>query len=93
MQLIAVIIAAGLSAATATPQAAREFVHAVEQESYERFASNGLLAWINATYITVDSQAILEEANEESQKHALEWALEDARYLEIEDELDFDTRR
>lgn len=93
MNLIAMLMAAGISTAAVTPEAAREFVQAVEQESYDLYASDGRLAWINATYITVDSQILLTEANEAGQKRSLEWARQAAKFLEIEEQLDFDTRR
>lgn len=93
MPLTTLILAASLTVAAPTPDDARAFVEAVEQESYETYASNGRLAWINATYITIDSQALLAEANERNQKRALEWARDAVKYLAIRDQLDFDTRR
>ena len=90
---LAVLLLAATLVATPTPEAARDFVESVEQEAYERYANQGRLAWVNATYITVDTQALMAAANEEVQKRSLRWAREAARYLEIADQLDFDTRR
>jgi len=87
------LLSLGLAVSTPTPEAAKAFVEAVEQESQQDYVDDARLAWINATYITIDIQALLAKASEESQQKSLEWAREAAHYLRIEDQLDFDTRR
>jgi peptidyl-dipeptidase A len=84
--------AAPAAADAATPAAADAFVARAEK-AIEAFSTPAAqVAWINATYITDDTDAIAAKYGAESTEMSVKYALEAAKYAKIPG-LSFDTKR
>jgi peptidyl-dipeptidase A len=81
------------TAAPAKPTAeeARAFIADVEAKADAMNTENSRLAWVQATYIMPDTEALLAKASERANAQQLEWARQAARFDGLE--LDYDTAR
>jgi peptidyl-dipeptidase A len=75
-----------------TPDGARAFVAAVEKDLFDLSVIGGRAAWINATYINDDSDALAAYFGTIGTEKGVKYASEAARYAQIQG-LDFDTAR
>ena len=75
-----------------TPDGARAFVAAVEKDLFDLSVIGSRAAWINATYINDDSDAVAAYFGTIGTEKGVEYAKEAARYAAIPG-LDFDTAR
>jgi peptidyl-dipeptidase A len=75
-----------------TPEGAREFVARVEKDLYELSVIGGRAAWINATYINDDSDALAAYFGTIGTEKGVQYAKEAARYAQVPG-LDPDTAR
>ena len=75
-----------------TPEGAAVFVQMAERDMAEYSESAAKVYWINATYITEDTDALVAAVGAEGTELSVRYALEAARYAEIEG-LDPDVRR
>jgi peptidyl-dipeptidase A len=85
------------SAATATafpmtPEGARAFVAAVEKDLFDFSVISGRAAWVNATYITDDTDALAAYFGTIATEKGVQYAGEAAKYARVPG-LDFDTAR
>ena len=74
-----------------TAEEARAFIADVEAKADAMNTENSRLAWVQATYITPDTEALLAKASERANAQQLEWARQAARFDGLE--LDYDTAR
>ena len=74
-----------------TADEARAFIKDVEAKADAFNTENSRLAWVQATYITPDTEALLAKASERAAAQQLEWARQAARFDGLE--LDYDTAR
>ena len=74
-----------------TADEARAFIKDVEAKADALNTENSRLAWVQATYITPDTEALLAKASERAAAQQLEWARQAARFDGLE--LDYDTAR
>ena len=81
----------GSKTAAPTAQEAREFVEQAEARLKELSIEAGQAAWVQANFITVDTQAISARANERLTTATVDLANQAARFNAVE--LDDDTRR
>lgn len=86
----------GTNASAATPakptaDEARAFVKDVEAKADALNTENSRLAWVQATYIMPDTEALLAKATERAAAQQLEWARGAARFDGVE--TDYDTAR
>ncbi|MET3825987.1 peptidyl-dipeptidase A [Sphingomonas sp. PvP055] len=84
--------AAPVAAQAATPAAADAFVARAEKAIEEFSTPAAQVAWINATYITDDTDAIAAKYGAEGTEMSVKYALEAAKYARIPG-LSFDTKR
>ena len=75
-----------------TPDGARAFVAAVEKDLFDLSVIGGRAAWINATYINDDSDALAAYFGTIGTEKGVKYASEAARYSQVQG-LDFDTSR
>jgi peptidyl-dipeptidase A len=75
-----------------TPEGARAFVAAVEKDLYDFSLISSRAAWVNATYINDDSDAVAAYFGTISTEKGVKYATEAAKYARIQG-LDFDTAR
>ena len=80
------------AAAVATPTAADAFVARAEQDLADFSTPAQQAAWINATYITDDTDAIAAKFGAEGTELQVRYALEAAKYAAVPG-LSFDTKR
>ena len=66
-----------------TPQGAADFVAAAEKALNDYSVEASQVAWVNATYITVDTDAIAARKGAEGTEMSVRYALEAARYAEV----------
>ncbi len=66
-----------------TPAGAAEFVAAVEKDLYDFSVEAARVAWINATYITDDTDALAARYGTIGTEKQVEYALEAARYAQV----------
>lgn len=90
-------VPAGASASTATefpmtPEGARAFVGAVEKDLGDLSVIGQRAAWVNATYITDDSDALAAYFGTIGTEKGVKYASEAAKYAQVQG-LDFDTAR
>jgi len=83
---------AAADTATATPAAADAFVARAEKAIEEFSTPAAQVAWINATYITDDTDAIAAKYGAEGTEMSVKYAIEAAKYAKIPG-LSFDTKR
>jgi peptidyl-dipeptidase A len=76
----------------ATPEGAADFVAAAEQEMTEFGVDYARIAWINATYITEDTDALAAKYGAQATEMSVRYALGAAKYAQV-DELDPDVAR
>ena len=67
-----------------TPQGAADWVAMVEADLAAFSKRAQKVAWINETYITEDTEALLAEVGAEGTEKSVEYALEAAKYAQIE---------
>jgi len=84
--------AAPVAAAAATPAAADAFVARAEKAIEDFSTPAAQVAWINATYITDDTDAIAAKYGAEGTEMSVKYALEAAKYARMPG-LPFDTKR
>jgi peptidyl-dipeptidase A len=84
--------AAPAAAEAATPAAADAFVARAEKAIEEFSTPAAQVSWINATYITDDTDAIAAKYGAEGTEMSVKYALEAAKYAKISG-LSFDTKR
>jgi peptidyl-dipeptidase A len=75
-----------------TPDGARQFVAAVEKDLYDFSVIGGRAAWVNATYITDDTDALAAYFGTIGTEKGVKYALDAAKYAAVPG-LDFDTAR
>jgi peptidyl-dipeptidase A len=75
-----------------TPDGARAFVAAVEKDLFDLSVIGSRAAWINATYINDDSDALAAYFGTIGTEKGVKYASEAARYAQVQG-LDFDTSR
>jgi peptidyl-dipeptidase A len=75
-----------------TPDGARAFVAAVEKDLFDLSVIGSRAAWINATYINDDSDALAAHFGTIGTEKGVKYASEAARYAQVQG-LDFDTSR
>ncbi len=75
-----------------TPEGARAFVAAVEKDLYDFSLISSRAAWVNATYINDDSDAVAAYFGTIGTEKGVKYATEAAKYARIQG-LDFDTAR
>ncbi len=67
-----------------TPQGAADFVAAAEKDLFDFSQEASQVAWVNATYISPDTDAIAARKGAEGTEMQVRYALEAARYAEVE---------
>src|SRR5262245_3757860 len=82
---------ANAAAAKPTADEASAFIADVEAKADTMNTENSRLAWVQATYITPDTEALLAKAAERAAAQQLEWARGAARFDGVE--VDYDTGR
>src|SRR5687768_11222230 len=75
-----------------TPDGARAFVAAVEKDLFDLSVIGGRAAWVNATYINDDTDALAAYFGTIGTEKGVKYATEAAKYARAPD-LDFDTAR
>ncbi|MCL6740177.1 M2 family metallopeptidase [Sphingomonas sp. RB56-2] len=75
-----------------TPDGARAFIAAVEKELFELSVIGGRAAWVNATYINDDTDALAAYFGTIGTEKGVKYATEAAKYAQVPG-LDFDTGR
>jgi peptidyl-dipeptidase A len=75
-----------------TPEGARQFVEAVEEDLFDLSVIGSRAAWVNATYITDDTDALAAYFGTIGTEKSVEYANAAARYAQVEG-LDYDTAR
>jgi peptidyl-dipeptidase A len=71
------------SAYPLTPQGAADFVAAAEADLFDYSIDASRIAWINATYITDDTDLLAAQSGAVGTEKAVRYALEAARYAEV----------
>jgi len=66
-----------------TAQGAADFVAAAEADLFDYSVEASRIAWVNATYITDDTDALAAESGAIGTEKAVRYALEAARYAEV----------
>src|SRR4029450_9694679 len=74
------------------PASPRQFVASVEKDLYDLSVIGGRAAWVNATYITDDTDALAAYFGTIGTEKGVKYATEAARYAQVPG-LDFDTAR
>jgi len=72
------------SAYPQTPQGAADFVAAAEKDLYDYSLEASQVAWVNATYITPDTDAMAARSGAEGTEKSVRYALEAAKYANVE---------
>jgi peptidyl-dipeptidase A len=67
-----------------TPQGAADFVAAVEQDLADFSVDSNRVQWVNATYITDDTDALAAQIGAVGTEKSVAYALEAAKYAEVE---------
>ena len=67
-----------------TPQGAADFVAAVEKDLFDFSVEAGRVAWINATYITDDTDALNARYGAIGTEKSVRYALDAARYAQVQ---------
>lgn len=67
-----------------TPEGAAAWVDMVEKDLFDYSVDASRIYWVNATYITDDTNALAAEAGTEGTKKSVKYALEAAKYAQIE---------
>ena len=67
-----------------TAQGAADFVAAAEKQMFDYMVDASRVAWVNATYITVDTDALAAESGAEGTELSVKLALEAAKYADVE---------
>ncbi|MAO95154.1 MAG: peptidyl-dipeptidase [Citromicrobium sp.] len=67
-----------------TPQGAADWVAMVEKDLFDYTAWSSQVYWVNATYITHDTDALAAQAGAEGTEKSVKYALEAAKYAEVE---------
>ncbi|WP_370179570.1 M2 family metallopeptidase [Alteriqipengyuania sp.] len=75
-----------------TPQGAADWVAMVEQTMFDYTVRASQVYWVNATYITTDTDALAAQFGAEGTEMSVNYALEAAKYAEI-DGLDAEVKR
>ncbi|HEY0630370.1 MAG TPA: M2 family metallopeptidase [Sphingomicrobium sp.] len=75
-----------------TPEGARAFVAAVEKDLFDLSVIGGRAAWVNATYINDDTDALAAYFGTIGTEKGVKYATEAAKYARVQG-LDFDTAR
>jgi peptidyl-dipeptidase A len=75
-----------------TPEGARAFVAAVEKDLFDLSVISGRAQWVNATYITDDTDALAAYFGTIATEKGVKYAGEAAKYAQVQG-LDFDTAR
>ncbi len=84
--------APGETAFPLTPDGARQFVAMVEKDLYDLSVISGRAAWVNATYITDDTDALAAYFGTIGTEKGVKYATRAAKYAAVQG-LDFDTAR
>ncbi|GAA4039860.1 M2 family metallopeptidase [Parerythrobacter jejuensis] len=66
-----------------TPQGAADWVAMVEKDLFDFSVEASKVYWINATYITQDTDALVAKAGAEGTEKSVKYALEAAKYAQI----------
>ncbi|AKM06732.1 M2 family metallopeptidase [Pelagerythrobacter marensis] len=75
-----------------TPEGAAEWVAMVEKDLFDYSVEASRVYWVNATYITEDTDALAAQAGAEGTEKSVKYALEAAKYAQVEG-LDVDVAR
>ncbi|HMI40725.1 MAG TPA: M2 family metallopeptidase, partial [Sphingomicrobium sp.] len=75
-----------------TPEGAREFVAAVEKDLFDFSVIGGRAAWVNATYINDDTDALAAYFGTIGTEKGVKYAIEAAKWAQVPG-LDYDTAR
>ncbi|MCP5397558.1 MAG: M2 family metallopeptidase [Sphingomonadaceae bacterium] len=75
-----------------TPEGAKEWVEAVEQDLFDFQVEASRVFWINSTYITDDSDALAARYGTIGTEKSVNYALEAAKYAQVKG-LDYNTHR
>jgi len=67
-----------------TPQGAADFIAAAEKDLFDFSVEASQVAWVNATYITPDTDALAARKGAEGTEKSVYYALEAAKYADIE---------
>ena len=67
-----------------TPQGAADFVAAAEKEAFDYSVEASQVAWVNATYITPDTDAMAARSGAIGTELSVRYALDAAKYAEVE---------
>ncbi len=67
-----------------TPQGATDFVAAVEQDLFDFSVEYAQVAWINATYITADTDALVARIGAIGTEKSVRYALDAAKYAVVQ---------
>ena len=67
-----------------TPQGAADWVAMVEKEMFDYSVRASKVYWVNATYITHDTDTMAAEVGAEGTEMAVDFALEAAKYAEVD---------
>ncbi|BBC72435.1 peptidyl-dipeptidase [Altererythrobacter sp. B11] len=66
-----------------TPQGAADFVAAAEKDLFDYSVDASRIAWVNATYITPDTDALAAQSGAVGTEKAVRYALQAARYARV----------
>jgi len=67
-----------------TPQGAADFVAAVEKDLFDFSVEAGRVAWVNATYITDDTDALAARYGSIGTEKSVKYALDAAKYAQVQ---------
>jgi peptidyl-dipeptidase A len=67
-----------------TPQGAADFVAAVEEDLFDYSVDASRIGWVNATYITEDTDALAAAIGAVGTEKSVRYALEAARYAQVQ---------
>jgi len=67
-----------------TPQGAAEWVEMVEQDLFDYSVRASRVYWVNATYITHDTNALAAQVGAEGTEKSVNYALEAAKFAQVE---------
>jgi len=84
--------AAATTAYPLTPEGARAFIAAVEKELFDLGVISSRAQWVNATYLTDDTDALAAHFGTIATEKGVQYAGEAAKYAQVQG-LDFDTAR
>ncbi|NVD43987.1 M2 family metallopeptidase [Qipengyuania atrilutea] len=75
-----------------TPEGAKNWVSMVEKDLFDYSVKASKIYWVNATYITPDTDALAAEVGAEGTEKSVKYALEAAKYAQVQG-LDADVAR